>query len=423
MGKYIGYGCDILKRIFVAAVMFLSLQVTPSAKAQDCDVIANGWYGGVNGGIPFGFSSFGSFGVDHARAGYEFGIIGGYRFNRIFSAEINAQWGKTAMSSQKCCVKSGYWMGEDGKTYYSPIPGIIGYSYGNLKSAAKLQQYMAQFNINLLGVHPHTAAARWSIDVSPKIGLVGSKATIMTINDNNDFIKGQTKWHLGLGGNFQAGYTFSKRIKVAVYSGITWLSGAKIEGIAKFRHARNFIWDNGVRVTYTFGKKPHDKNMEDTSLHFVQTISETGNIPHLEDSIVQNIVDSNPEPEEYAVDSITKVTVDSVKPRDILFPVIYFARNSTKIRESEITKMNEILNIMSNTISIRVKLTGWCDNTGGRAVNDRISKMRAETVRRWLVSRGIEQSRIHVTGKGIDYNEPDFDKARRVTAEVEAAEK
>lgn len=110
----------------------------------------------------------------------------------------------------------------------------------------------------------------------------------------------------------------------------------------------------------------------------------------------------------------------SIEP---LFQTIYFGRNSTRIRKNEIEKMEEILHIMIDNPLINVNLTGWCDNTGGEAANNRISRLRAKAVRDWLVSRGIEQSRIYVIGKGIDYDESDFDKARRVTAGMEAAER
>ena len=65
------------------------------AKADGNDKVksnSQGWYVGIKGGVPFGFSTFSSFGHDKTRLGWAAGIYGGYRFNPIFSAELSAKW-------------------------------------------------------------------------------------------------------------------------------------------------------------------------------------------------------------------------------------------------------------------------------------------------------------------------------------------
>ena len=56
---------------------------------------------------------------------------------------------------------------------------------------------------------------------------------------------------------------------------------------------------------------------------------------------------------------------------------------------------------------------GWCDTKGSVAVNKRISRQRAETVKTWLVRKGIEASRITAIGNGSD-GSLEAGKARRV---------
>ena len=41
------------------------------------------WYIGIQGGVPFGVSTFSSFGADKTRAGYDIGLYAGYRFNPV----------------------------------------------------------------------------------------------------------------------------------------------------------------------------------------------------------------------------------------------------------------------------------------------------------------------------------------------------
>ena len=83
------------------------------AKADGNDKVksnSQGWYVGIKGGVPFGFSTFSSFGHDKTRLGWAAGIYGGYRFNPIFSAELSAKYGKMSLSAHDCCVEQNYWL-------------------------------------------------------------------------------------------------------------------------------------------------------------------------------------------------------------------------------------------------------------------------------------------------------------------------
>ena len=50
--------------------------------------------------------------------------------------------------------------------------------------------------------------------------------------------------------------------------------------------------------------------------------------------------------------------------------------------------------------SSRVRVVGHTDNTGNDAINDPLSRQRAESVRNYLESRGVASSRIDVVGRG-----------------------
>lgn len=52
--------------------------------------------------------------------------------------------------------------------------------------------------------------------------------------------------------------------------------------------------------------------------------------------------------------------------------------------------------------TIRVQVTGHTDNTGGRALNQRLSRDRAESVRQYLVSKGVPEDRLTARGMGPD---------------------
>lgn len=218
-------------------------------KRQD----AGGWYAGIQGSVPFGVSAFSSFGADKTRAGWSVGVYGGYRFNPILSLEAQAAWGETNASVRSCCA--GYWLGSDGNRYEAAVAGMEGWSYGELKSRVATQRYGVQLNVNLLGLFATTKRSRWTLELSPQLSAVGTKATFRTIADNAGAMKGATRWHFGAGGNVQAGYALTGHLHISIYTGITYLTGKPLDGTTEHLHKANYIWESGLKLGWSFGEQ------------------------------------------------------------------------------------------------------------------------------------------------------------------------
>lgn len=227
-------------------------EVRPIDSEQTNQSAANGWYAGLQGGIPFGVSQFSSFGADKTRAGWTAGIHGGYRFNRILSLEVQAAWGQVNLAQQDCCISGNYWLGSDGVRYYAPVLGMEGCDYAGLKNCVTMQRYGLQLNADVLGFFPSTRQSRWSVEVSPLLAAVGTKASLSTINDGKEVCKEKTEWHLGVGGSIQAGYRFACGMGFGIYSGVTYLTGNGMDGLPKSGHKANYIWESGLRLSWFF---------------------------------------------------------------------------------------------------------------------------------------------------------------------------
>lgn len=397
--------------IMILAVQNVCAQKHLERTANDNSAAA--WYGGIEGGVPFGVSTFSSFEADKTRSGYALGLFGGYRFNPVLSAELTAKWGKTNLSARDCCTEGGYWLGADGKTYHAPVAGFGGADYADLKSSVSLQQYGVRLNVNLLGFFHSLRDSRWRLELSPMLAAVGTKADVKTIAGGNSLMKDKTRWHLGAGGNVQASYAVTNKLHLGIYSDITCLTGKGMDGVTEDIHNGNFLWESGVRIGLSLGKcRRKTKQTEET----VPTITQTP---------VEEI--QTPEPQEPEVETTTdkkeeKTTIETME-KEIVFPVIYFDFNKTDIKSGEIAKLQEICNILQSNPDMKVSIKGWTDTVGGTAVNKRISLRRAEVVKAWLVGQGIDPSRMNIYGMGIESNEPDASKARRVVvAEKERKE-
>ena len=377
------------------------LSTMKAEEGKDVLIPSQGWYVGVEGGMPFGFSTFSSFGHDKTHLGWAAGLYGGYRFNSIFSAELSAKYGEMNLSAQDCCVERNYWLGSDGVLYKADVVGMDSWEYANLKSHVCMGQYGARVNINLLGLFPQTADSRWDLAVSPHVYAVTTKADIQTIADDAKVMKGSTNWHLGYGADLQVGYQLTSCLKLGIYSGLTRLTGERMDGMPEHLHKNNFVWESGVRLGINLSKK---KNK----------VAETPSVPQQE-VLQQEPTSSEEVNQKETVDKAeTKVVEQDIKESaKVTFPVIYFTFNSIDIQQNEETKLNDILKTLKENPNMKVAVTGWCDTKGSVAVNKRISRQRAETVKTWLVKNGIEASRITAIGNGSDDTQ-DADKARRV---------
>lgn len=79
---------------------------------------------------------------------------------------------------------------------------------------------------------------------------------------------------------------------------------------------------------------------------------------------------------------------------------VYFNTNSTKLLPKSFPALNDVVTILNENSSVKLKIDGHTDNTGTDEYNLKLSDGRAASVKAYLVSKGIDESRIISEGFG-----------------------
>ncbi|MEZ4450239.1 MAG: OmpA family protein [Nannocystaceae bacterium] len=101
-------------------------------------------------------------------------------------------------------------------------------------------------------------------------------------------------------------------------------------------------------------------------------------------------------------DGCPDVIPEKVKEFSGVIEGIFFEFNSDKIRTKSEPRLKKAVEVLKEFPDIKVLIVGHTDNVGTREVNIDLSKRRAESVRKWLIDKGIEADRITTDGKGPD---------------------
>lgn len=100
---------------------------------------------------------------------------------------------------------------------------------------------------------------------------------------------------------------------------------------------------------------------------------------------------------------------------------IFFDSGKATLKPESNEELNNVVKLLNNSPNMEIEISGHTDNVGSDAFNLKLSDDRANAVMNYIVSQGIDQSRI--TAKGYGESKPiadnDTDKGRQTNRRVE----
>lgn len=96
----------------------------------------------------------------------------------------------------------------------------------------------------------------------------------------------------------------------------------------------------------------------------------------------------------------TMVKEQDVKPIPDRKTIIYFEHNSNDLSDEALERLDRIAEFMIRTPEAKVSVKGYTDSFGAYSYNVSVSQFRANTVKSYLVGKGVKPSNIKAVGLG-----------------------
>lgn len=96
------------------------------------------------------------------------------------------------------------------------------------------------------------------------------------------------------------------------------------------------------------------------------------------------------------------INAEIIKKINMSAKNIFFATGSAKLLAKSNASLNNVVTILNDNPGYKVDISGHTDNTGKADKNQTLSEARANSVKAYFVSKGIDESRLVAAGYGQD---------------------
>lgn len=365
----------------------------------------SGFYMGVQGGTPLFWGDIRSL-ADKTHLGLAGGIFAGYKA-KWFKPEIAVDYGYGKLGP----------LSTQANDYFNPA-GTITYvqqntsdrKLGDVYVKTSFAQAGLRLGVSLVNLFSPYRDHKLDVDLAPSIYMQKFSPAIFDAANEQKLNMGLDGggWNYAAGGDVGLSLKISPKASVFLRSGLLWLNNTAFDGLDNDPkwHANTMMY-NRIGIAFSLGKEAQPQ----------QVIAE----PYYEPFVVVEekdaVVTTEPappkeEPAPVVADDGRKALLEEMYAVSI--PHIYFKRGSAIINENQFAQpLQEIKSTLNRFEFSRVHIQGWCDVTGTKTINQRLSLKRAEALAAYLKENGINAARISTEGMGVDEQNGYDQEARR----------
>jgi len=95
-----------------------------------------------------------------------------------------------------------------------------------------------------------------------------------------------------------------------------------------------------------------------------------------------------------------KLTIKFELPKTITLENVLFDTGKSSLKSSSFSELDEVVAVMTRKKTMQIEVGGHTDSIGSEASNVKLSQDRADAVRNYLISKGIDATRISAVGYG-----------------------
>jgi outer membrane protein OmpA-like peptidoglycan-associated protein len=228
----------------------------------------------------------------------------------------------------------------------------------------------------------------------------------------------------------------SKDVSIAVDFGYRVLDAytdgkqaGKLEGYATAKAGVNFYFGTSEREKEEIAKAKaqHLRDLAEAEAQRQKALAdaEAARVKALADAEARRIKDSTDAAALRLAEMNAHRPVDTVivleRGKTVILRGINFEFNKATLTMDSETTLRLAYNALLATPDVNVLIVGHTDNVGSAAYNKKLSLRRAQTVKSWLIGKGITMKRLTVAGKGFDepLNDNSTDEGRANNRRIE----
>jgi outer membrane protein OmpA-like peptidoglycan-associated protein len=110
------------------------------------------------------------------------------------------------------------------------------------------------------------------------------------------------------------------------------------------------------------------------------------------------------------------------EPKSFTLNNVYYEFGKAGLRKESFKELNELVEVMQLKTNLEIEIAGYTDNIGEESDNLKLSQLRSESVKNYLISKGIPAKRIAAKGFGESFpvasNEDETSRAKNRRTEV-----